>query len=78
MRMHHGVYEFYKPEGPSSLAWPDRFFPFFTKKNGKKRSGHARLSPEAVAHKRSKGATKSLRVYKIRRLIYVVLILSTL
>ena len=32
-----------------SLAWPDRFFPFFfvfsatTKKNGKKRSGHARL-----------------------------------
>ena len=27
-----------------SLAWPDRFFPsFFVKKNGKKRSGHARL-----------------------------------
>ena len=32
-----------------SLAWPDRFFPFLfvvsatTNKNGKKRSGHARL-----------------------------------
>ena len=34
----------------SSLAWPDRFFPFLfvvaetTNKNGKKRSGHARLA----------------------------------
>ena len=36
----------------ASLAWPDRFFPFLsvficggatTNKNGKKRSGHARL-----------------------------------
>ena len=31
-----------------SLAWPDRFFPFFfvvaeKPENGKKRSGHARL-----------------------------------
>ena len=36
----------------SSLTWPDRFSPFFfgvsatPKKNGKKRSGHARLVPE--------------------------------
>ena len=29
---------------PGSLAWPDRFFPFFFGvENGKKRSGHARL-----------------------------------
>ena len=36
----------------ASLAWPDRFFPFLfvvaekatTNKNGKKRSGHARLA----------------------------------
>ena len=34
--------------GSSNLAWPDRFFPFLyvvaePQKNGKKRSGHARL-----------------------------------
>ena len=45
-----------------SLAWPDRFFPFFvvaaekytrpfsaaTKKNGKNRSGQARLGPASL------------------------------
>jgi len=46
-----------------SLAWPDRFFPFFlvmvkkkffffsatTKKNGKKQSGHTRLVPRHLS-----------------------------
>ena len=51
-------------EGITSLAWPDRFFPFLfvtTNKNGKKRSGHARLGNYSVSR-----ASRTVLRYKRR------------
>ena len=53
-----------------SLVWPDRFFPFFfvvAKKNGKKRSGHARLRMCAV-----------FTAHQVRKLVHLHLIATLL